>query len=348
MRDSIVQFSWNGGENWFYLYPADTWQTDVYDAGLDAWTNRIEITPAVLEAAGSSMASFVQAMAEGSASITVTRNYGQSATVVANRLFDVHLEGSLVEDAPPAPVTPWEPAHAYLPLVDLNGDLRDSAQVRVTEVGATQTLPLYSDPESTVPLLNPMGLVPGIVDVWADLPFRADLEIVGKDSSGDQDQQTIEGVDFYGDPAQMARTTNPLQITGGPRDSRHILRATSDTHAYWHDYGDRNEILAGASGTVAFFGSTGAPRATIPTDQQDQTLTDLLEVLEGLGLLVVQTTGAPADTLTTESGSVLITEDGLALLLDLDQTPPPPPPPPSMTAEDGSVLATEDGLTLTI
>lgn len=178
----------------------------------------------------------------------------------------------------------WGLSHVYLPQLDAQGAVHKYADITVSDRwGVLSPMYFYGDSLGDTPAK--MSPRPGVIDLWADDPMRVDIEVRLAEGT-----YTLHGVDMYGDPTEMALTNKRLEVAAAPTLSPDlVLRGDSDTEASFHDYAsDLDRTVGGESGTVGFYGSDGTTKGSILDQEEEPSVTALLEALQGLGLLAIE------------------------------------------------------------
>lgn len=102
-------------------------------------------------------------------------------------------------------------AHLHLPLIDSSGTVFPYASVTLNEADGS---PLQSDvfvqSEGGNPIVFPLFVDPGVIDVWLDVPSR--VQIVAEVS--DNVRIMLDGVDILPYPPTIFQTQTPMTITG--------------------------------------------------------------------------------------------------------------------------------------
>lgn len=121
-----------------------------------------------------------------------------------------------------------ERTHIYLPQMDPAGNLALYVDITVDVNETLYTGPLWLDREGLIDVSNPDTFQPGIIDIWAEEPIRADLQVRSPVRT-----YTLPGVDFHPHPQEQVRVPKTMLVDADePPDNSRLLQA-SDEGARW-------------------------------------------------------------------------------------------------------------------
>jgi hypothetical protein len=217
-------------------------------------------------------------------------------------------------------------AHLHLPLIDSSGALFPYASVTLNEAdGSPFQSDVFVQPTGGNPILFPLFVDPGVIDVWLDVPSR--VQIVAEVS--DNVRIVLDGVDVLPYPPTILQAPAPLTVTGAANPvTQGVLMSAAPGEATFRvaDPVGTHEHEGDSAGSVVLTGEEPrdfnpyqswvgyhAGENAAPSSAASSALGDQADIygasatLLGAGQVVAQTaTGSPGDfatVLSSEAGT---------------------------------------------